>query len=136
MNPGKLVFMAIMGGMGWWQQDVVSEQIAFANNLLPTLQAQIEMDSMRTALAIHYNEHGKLPDDMERYLSSNYSTGSKPAGIDHFGTPYVGDYDPDTNLPLLRGCGPDLECFTDDDIVIKIISQKKEDEEGEDYSTE
>lgn len=124
MGLGKLVAVAALGLIGYQQQALVQDQLGFIFEAMPTIQTYIEMSSMKSGLGAYYMGKGTTPPNLQSWLDYTYNTGKKSAGVDHWGVPYsIVMID---RLPAMRSCGPDMECDSADDIIMKIFARKKE----------
>ncbi|RMF11661.1 MAG: hypothetical protein D6761_13835 [Candidatus Dadabacteria bacterium] len=125
MKLGKLVSLGVMVGLGWQHQEMVRKQAELITNVMPLVQTYVEMESMKGRLASWLESNNYYwPRDVRALLNSEFKSSSGgEVGVDFFGAPYEGDYQGPDDFPVLRSCGPDLTCGTDDDLVMKIFTR-------------
>lgn len=134
MSIGKIIALVVFGGLAWQHQAAVRQHASFVVNLPAILQTQIEMESFRSPVAIYLNDNFmRWPADLPQWLRDHFSGGVGDLGSDSFDELYEADYDERDGLPILRSCGPDRECWTDDDLVMRIFRPKKVGDTGDDY---
>lgn len=121
MRIGKLAAAAIVLGIGWQQKEVIEPHLGSLRDLGPVSRTFLEMRSYRTGLMAYRQKNGgATPPDVSEWLELNYDRGARPASQDVFGTPYLVERGETRNSMLLRSCGPDARCHTQDDLVVSL----------------
>lgn len=110
-----MILLAIIAGQ---YAGALTRHLGFLGRLYPVTLTQMEMSSYRAQLQLYLDGHdNRWPDDLSAWLRASFmAIGDKDPAVDRFGTPYVAD--DDFGRPVLRSCGPDRACPTDDDLVL------------------
>lgn len=121
MKVGKLVTLLVLGALAWQHQTMLRNQVDLILSVPDLTNTYMEMRTYRIRLARFKEENGgALPSNFRSWVDRNFDTDRKASPtVDFFGTPYLLDR-PHMRTPVLRSCGPDGECRTDDDLVMEV----------------
>ncbi|MDZ4815097.1 MAG: hypothetical protein SGI71_02380 [Verrucomicrobiota bacterium] len=99
--------------------DAVSTPIINTQN---DLQTSTQMRSYLPLLIDYFDENKRLPENLGEWLRSEFSLNQRDAALDGWGRPFEWVMLDDTK-PALRSLGPDGQRETQDDLVMKIMTQ-------------
>ena len=117
MSTGRLVAFAVVILLGWQQQASIAAHLGPLENAVPRVRSFLEMRRYVAELEPVLEEEGRPPEDLAAWLDDRFlPEGGRPASIDPFGLPYRVDRDRSLGW-VLRSCGPDGACLTEDDLV-------------------
>ncbi len=121
MKAGKLITLAVLAALAWQHQAMIGKHLSLIRSLPDLTNTYMEMRNYRIRLARHKERNGgALPSDFRRWLESNFETERKASpAVDYFGTPYRLEQ-PHMRTPVIRSCGLDGECRTDDDLIMEV----------------
>ncbi len=117
----KLVTLAVISFIGYQYHDIALENVKVLRDVFPLIQTYVEMTSYTSSLKTYISEKGEMPWDLPEWLNQNFTvkTGKEP-GVDYFNTYYEGDES--DGKYILRSCGRDTVCHTEDDLNVTIMS--------------
>lgn len=117
MSFGKLVTLGVIGLLAWQHQEAVKPYLGDLATAVPTVRAFLEMRSYEPALRKQIADESRPPRDLSAWLDERFPPkGGRPASQDLFGNPYRVERDRTLGW-VLRSCGPDAVCHTDDDLI-------------------
>ncbi len=117
---GKIVTFVVFTVLGYQYQDIALKHAQVLYDVYPLMQTYLEMTSYSSRLNSYISENGEMPFDLPEWLNQNFTvkTGKEP-GVDYFDTPYEGSEDEEDYV--LRSCGRDTYCETEDDLKVALL---------------
>ena len=109
----------------WWRAPENVRRVGRTLRDAPsTILTQTDMGNVRSAVAYYYLEHDRFPyGQLETFCQQNVA-GPARRGRDRWGTLYQLESLEDAT-PLLRSCGADTECQSEDDLTQRVIARQK-----------
>lgn len=121
MKAGKLITLVVLGFLAWQHQAMLRDQLVLIRSLPDVTNTYMEMRNYRIRLARYKEENGgALPTNIRQWLDQHFETDRKARpSVDYFGEPYRLER-PHMRTPVLRSCGPDRRCRTEDDLLMEV----------------
>lgn len=119
----KLVVLLVLVALGWFFRAPLGDLMDRARGLGPKMKTEMDMRGYEDALVAFIEREGRPPGDLEGWLDRNFSPKGpdQPASRDRYGTPYQVNRDGERGIYVLRSCGPDRQCGTEDDLVQDLV---------------
>jgi hypothetical protein len=117
MSTGKLLAVAVILFLGWQQQTAIAAHLGPLQYAVPRVRTYLEMNRYESELKLMLQRGEQPPRNISAWLDERYLPElGRPASRDLFGNLYRLDRDR-THGWVLRSCGPDALCLTEDDLI-------------------
>ena len=118
----KLVVLLVVVGVGWLFREPLGNLLDSVKALGPKFKTEMDMRGYEDDLVTYIERQGQPPGDLSGWLDETFPPKGpgQPSSQDRYGTPYRVDRDRSEGLYVLRSCGPDRQCHTEDDLTLEL----------------
>ena len=120
----KLVVLIVLLAVGWFFREPLEGLWEQAKGVVPRVQTEMDMRGYKDGLIAHIDRRGSPPEDLAHWLDENNPPKSPDqlSSNDRYGNPYQITRDRERNIHVLRSCGADGQCYTEDDITVDLVA--------------
>lgn len=118
----KLVVLILLLAGAWFFREPLESAWDRVKGIVPRVRTEMDMRGYVDPLRAHIDRRGAPPEDLADWIDDNNPPKGpgQPSSLDRYGNPYQVTRDRERSIYVLRSCGSDGQCFTDDDILVDI----------------
>lgn len=119
----KLIVLVLVLAVGWFFREPLEGVWNKVKEIPPRVQTGMDMRGQKEGLRVHIERRGGPPADLAAWIDDNVppkGPGQK-ASEDRWGNPFQLNFDRQRDIYVLRSCGSDGQCFTEDDLTVDIV---------------
>lgn len=120
----RLVILILVVAGVWFFREPLEDLWEQVKGVVPRVRTEMDMRGYKEPLRVHFERKGGPPNDVAAWLDENNPPESpgQPASQDRYGNEYQLTRDRESGNYVLRSCGADGECYTEDDILVDIVA--------------
>lgn len=118
----NLVVLVLLVAVGWFFRAPLGDLLDQVKSLGPRMKTTMDMEGYEDNLVAYIEREGRPPRDLQAWMDDNFTAKGpdQPASRDRYGTLYQVQRDSERGIYVLRSCGPDRACSTEDDITVDL----------------
>ncbi|MGD2068677.1 MAG: hypothetical protein PVI57_08405 [Gemmatimonadota bacterium] len=121
----RLLILVLILAAGWLFREPLGELLDRAMAVPPRVRTEMDMRGYRDGLVAFLERRKEPPGDLSRWLDERIEPhgDGQPASLDRYGNPYRVTLDRQRDVYVLRSCGPDGVCMTEDDLTVDLVPE-------------